>query len=46
MARDARAGRVERAVPGGARRVPRAVPIAEHGLIGGPHTVALAVATE
>ncbi|MDX3246774.1 glycoside hydrolase family 15 protein [Streptomyces sp. ME18-1-4] len=43
MVRDGPAGRVEEAVSGGARQVPRAryLPIAEHGLIGDMHTVAL-----
>jgi GH15 family glucan-1,4-alpha-glucosidase len=43
MARDVRAGRGGRVVSGGVRRVPRAryLPIAEHGLIGDLHTVAL-----
>jgi len=43
MARDVRAGRVGRALSGGVRRAPRAryLPIAEHGLIGDLHTVAL-----
>jgi GH15 family glucan-1,4-alpha-glucosidase len=43
MARDVRAGRGGRVVSGGARRAPRAryLPIAEHGLIGDLHTVAL-----
>jgi hypothetical protein len=42
-ARDVRAGRVDRVVAGGVRRAPRAryLPIAEHGLIGDLHTVAL-----
>ena len=40
MARDVRAGRVGRVVAAGAPRV-RYLPIAEHGLIGDPHTVAL-----
>jgi hypothetical protein len=43
MALDVRADRVGPAVPDGARRALRAryLPIAEHGLIGGLHTVAL-----
>jgi GH15 family glucan-1,4-alpha-glucosidase len=43
MARDVRAGRVERAGSGGVGQVARAryLPIAEHGLIGDLHTVAL-----
>jgi GH15 family glucan-1,4-alpha-glucosidase len=43
MARDVRAGRGGRVVSGGVRRAPRAryLPIAEHGLIGDLHTVAL-----
>ncbi len=43
MALDARDDQVARVVPSGARRVPRAryLPIAEHGLIGDLHTVAL-----
>ena len=43
MAPDVRAGRVGRVVPGGALPAPRAryLPIAEHRLIGGLHTVAL-----
>ena len=40
MARDVRAGRVGRVVAAGAPRV-RYLPIAEHGLIGDLHTVAL-----
>src|SRR5438128_4566650 len=43
MAVDVRADRVGRVVPGGVRRAPRGryLPIAEHGLIGDLHTVAL-----
>src|ERR671910_2464834 len=42
-AREVRAGRVERVVSGGVGQVarPRYLPIAEHGLIGNLHTVAL-----
>ena len=43
MARDIGAGRAERVVSGGVSRGPQAryLPIAEHGLIGDLHTVAL-----
>src|SRR5512145_2462181 len=43
MALDVHAGRVGRVVSAGARRAPRSryLPIAEHGLIGDLHTVAL-----
>jgi hypothetical protein len=44
MALDVHADHAGQVVPAGARRA-RYLLIAEHGLIGGPHTVALAVAT-